>query len=110
MKAIDLGRRMDGPTLKPEKSSKAKPEKHYPSVYIEHDKKLDGIPDEGTMTIRHRVTKRATSTDKSGKERHELHFEIQSIEGADGDPGEGDKGADREDALDKLANEEADKE
>lgn len=111
MKSIDLGREMPKPepATKPEKSPKGKPEKHYPSAFIEHDgKKLKHIPDEGTITFRHKVTRRAEET-ANGKTRHTLHLELQSIEGCEGDPGEGDEGEDREEALDQLANEEADK-
>lgn len=108
MKAIDLGRK--SPEVATVKASKSKPQKHYPSLYIEHDgKHLANLPDSGTMTVRHRVTKRSVETDAKGNERHCLHCEIQSIEGAEGDPGEGDPGEDREADLDKIAAEEADK-
>jgi hypothetical protein len=110
MKSIDLGRKMPEPSKPEGKPSKAKPvEKHYPSAYIEHDgDKLKHIPDSGTITFRHKVTRR-TTTETSGKKRHELHMELCSIEGCEGDPGEGNSGEDREAALDAEAAKEADK-
>jgi hypothetical protein len=107
-KNIDLGMKMSEPLAVPESPKTDK--MSYPSLYIDSDKALPDIPDEGTMTVEYKVRGRSKNQSSDGSERHSLTLDVTKILDCCGDDGEesiNDEDQDREAQLDKLAEEES---
>lgn len=101
MKAIDLGRKSEGPLGLPEKPS----EKYYPSLYVDGDKELADLPECGTMTVYFKVNSRTTS-ERDGKTTSSISLEIQQILDVESDEDETSERKSTEATLDKYAEEE----
>lgn len=78
-------------------------EMHYPSLYIDSDKKLD-IPDEGTMTIKFKKVGSSTNKPRNGKESHSCTVDVLEISNIKGGKSES-KNEDSGDALDRVKDE-----
>lgn len=107
--AKDLGMTYDdmGCCIEAAPSSKKAPKKHYPSVHLDTNEKLD-IPMEGTITFT--FTKKCGEWHKKddGKTRYECHIELKELVRARKPREKVDKKMayeETEDALDKIAGE-----
>lgn len=59
---------------------KEAPKEQFPSLYIDRaPEELQGLPDEGTATIKFRVTERTEREQADGSKKHRLELEVQSI-------------------------------
>lgn len=99
---IDLGYSYDGPTEPV--NLKSSPTKHYPTLHIDcGDVFLNGLPEEGEMTVTYKITSRNTNM-RDGKTTCSVSLEIREINDVEVDE---DLEADDEDspqeALEKLA-------
>lgn len=110
MKSIDLGVSYDEPiSASIEKMEK---KKHYPTLRIEGDEKLE-LPEEGTMTVHfHKVA--SESSERDGKKHYSCTLEVKHILSVKADDYEDDaptkkssRGA--EEALDALMKERMEK-
>lgn len=96
---IDLGSKISAP----EQSVVDEP--YYPTIHLSDSEAAENLPDEGTMTVKFKVTRREEVKDKHG-ERYNCCIEIRAIESIDGkkccDKKKKDKFEETGDVLDKL--------
>jgi hypothetical protein len=102
---IDLGTVYDSPSMAmPEMPSKPEQNKHYPTLNIEcGDVMLNGLPDEGVIELRYKVTSRSCN-ERNGKKTCCITLEAREI--LDIEPrakGASDSADSPAEALDKLA-------
>lgn len=103
MPTIKLGRK-GGPCC-PEPMKSDSEEMHYPSFYVDGDKKLD-LPEEGTMTVKFRKTSESNSKGRDGKEHYSCSIDVMEVSNVKGTKASEDKNEESaSDALDRLKNE-----
>lgn len=111
MDPIDLGRKSNMPeTVSPAGESDSKDKMHYPTLYIDGGAELDGLPDEGEMTVKYKKASKTTS-ERDGESTTCVTLDILQILDAEASEGDEPENEDqsRESALDGLAADEVKK-